>query len=335
MDQRLRVQSFAFGNCQICGKDCSNRCSACKAVFYCCKLHQQQHWPLHKRVCTPEASNKDDKCTGGKLTNGVFNDRNNESRITSEMAYRLYDEYIGNDKSGIFVLPNYHSQLNGLNIEFEDTEIPGLKIIQSFLTEEEHDHLASMALLERGESFGKDEMYRGPYDNMKITMPYISSVEMYFILKRIVGRLIGMNLIPHFPHQLTINYYEPNQGLLNHTDNVDVIKEHVVGISLLSSCVINFTKCLNGKVESRYSQQTSSPSENEVGYQPVRQYFLHPGSVMIQSGEVRYQWQHGIEANPIHRIGKVTVVRQFRISLQLSDFDSQYFHHPEVQKLML
>jgi alkylated DNA repair dioxygenase AlkB len=81
---------------------------------------------------------------------------------------------------------------------------------------------------------------------------------MYFYCKNIVNRLIEKQFVPHFPHQLTINYYEPNEGLLSHTDNIDVIKEWVIGISLLSSCVITFTK----------------GSDNEI---EEKNYFLHPG----------------------------------------------------------
>jgi alkylated DNA repair dioxygenase AlkB len=133
---------------------------------------------------------------------------------------------------------------------------------------------------------------------------------MYFFLKNIVSRLIAKGLFPHFPPQLTINYYEPDEGLMSHTDNVDVIKEWIVGISLLSSCLIYFT--------------------NRDGF--VREYFLHPGSVMIQSGEARYEWKHGISAEPIHRHENISVSRSYRISLQLSSFDESYFSHPDTQK---
>ena len=26
-------------------------CAACRGVVYCCKEHQQQHWPSHKAAC--------------------------------------------------------------------------------------------------------------------------------------------------------------------------------------------------------------------------------------------------------------------------------------------
>jgi hypothetical protein len=56
---------------------------------------------------------------------------------------------------------------------------------------------------------------------------------------------------------------------------------------------------------------------------------------MIQSGEVRYKWKHGISPETIHKIDNVSIVRNSRISLQLSDFIPTYFDHPDVQKLKI
>jgi hypothetical protein len=27
------------------------KCAACQAAVYCCKAHQEQHWPAHKAAC--------------------------------------------------------------------------------------------------------------------------------------------------------------------------------------------------------------------------------------------------------------------------------------------
>jgi alkylated DNA repair dioxygenase AlkB len=86
---------------------------------------------------------------------------------------------------------------------------------------------------------------------------------------------------------LTINYYEPSEGLAHHTDNPKIIKELVVGkahirkvipillgFSLLSPCIMTFTHTKTKRVE---------------------EVVLEPRTVMIQRGEVRYDWTHGIE----------------------------------------
>uniref|UniRef100_A0A1B6FV33 MYND-type domain-containing protein n=2 Tax=Cuerna arida TaxID=1464854 RepID=A0A1B6FV33_9HEMI len=38
--------------CAVCRKPAGHRCSVCKAVNYCSKEHQKQHWKLHKLECS-------------------------------------------------------------------------------------------------------------------------------------------------------------------------------------------------------------------------------------------------------------------------------------------
>jgi pre-rRNA-processing protein TSR4 len=51
------------GLCEVCGCRGAFSCSACKAVRYCCKAHQKQHYKLHKPLCTIEGSD-----TKGKVS---------------------------------------------------------------------------------------------------------------------------------------------------------------------------------------------------------------------------------------------------------------------------
>jgi len=161
-------------------------------------------------------------------------------------------------------------------------------------------------------------------------MPFISSVGMYFYLRNIIQRLIEQGFAPHFPQQLTINYYESNEGLFPHTDNVDIIKEWVIGISLLSSCIITFSPRMDPG-----SKDTINEENDHFGSEKSQHYLLRPGSIMIQSGEARYSWKHGISPSSEQTLGNVSIQRQYRISLQLSDFEESYFDHPETQKLRI
>jgi alkylated DNA repair dioxygenase AlkB len=170
-----------------------------------------------------------------------------------------------------------------------------------------------MALEERQYAARGDE--KGDYGHTMCTMPFIPSVGMYFFVKRIMDRLIEGDHIPYSPRQMTINYYEPNEGLRPHTDNPTVIKEWIVGFSLLSSCVIDFT---------------SNTDPNKSFH-----YLLHPGSVMIQQGDARYNWQHGISPHTTHRLGHTIIKRSYRISLQFSDFVPSFWLHPETKKMMV
>lgn len=60
---------------------------------------------------------------------------------------------------------------------------------------------------------------------------------------------------------------------------------------------------------------------------------------MIQSGEARYEWKHGIFPgntqffSPRFSPQEMVLERGHRISLQFSDFDPSFFILPEIEKL--
>lgn len=37
--------------CAECQQPAELKCSACKAIWYCGKEHQKQHWKIHKATC--------------------------------------------------------------------------------------------------------------------------------------------------------------------------------------------------------------------------------------------------------------------------------------------
>ena len=39
------------GECPVCTKVAENKCTACKAVFYCSRDCQKKHWKTHKFDC--------------------------------------------------------------------------------------------------------------------------------------------------------------------------------------------------------------------------------------------------------------------------------------------
>ncbi|KAK2574936.1 hypothetical protein KPH14_008703 [Odynerus spinipes] len=39
------------GECPICGKHATLKCSGCRRSFYCSKEHQKEDWPRHKLIC--------------------------------------------------------------------------------------------------------------------------------------------------------------------------------------------------------------------------------------------------------------------------------------------
>ena len=42
--------------CEICGALARNKCSKCKAAWYCSRAHQRDHWRSHRHRCGTEAA---------------------------------------------------------------------------------------------------------------------------------------------------------------------------------------------------------------------------------------------------------------------------------------
>eukprot|EP00906_Rhabdomonas_costata_P028748 RCo040652 len=95
--------------------------------------------------------------------------------------------------------------------------------------------------------------------------------------------------------QCIVNRYAPGEGIRNHKE-LDYFDDGVVGISLLSSCVLTLTP------------------EDEGQPVPV---LLQPGDVYIMHGIARYHWFHGIEATSQDVYDGIVIPRKLRISVTL------------------
>eukprot|EP00079_Xenopus_tropicalis_P021245 XP_012812513.1 PREDICTED: alkylated DNA repair protein alkB homolog 8 isoform X2 [Xenopus tropicalis] len=85
-------------------------------------------------------------------------------------------------------------------------------------------------------------------------------------------KCVQIGLIKHDPDQLTINQYEPGQGIPPHVDTHSAFEDEILSLSLGAEIVMDF-KHPNGSVV------------------PV---MLPQRSLLIMSGESRYLWTHGI-----------------------------------------
>lgn len=78
-----------YGECKICGKECRRRCEKCPWIFYCCREHQIEDWPEHKKNCKNIDWGDDGVARAGKdLAAGV--------------------DIL--ERSTIFVSPRYHTE---------------------------------------------------------------------------------------------------------------------------------------------------------------------------------------------------------------------------------
>ena len=194
-------------------------------------------------------------------------------------------------------------------------DVPGLTVLPDYCSDEEHQCLLDLANDQKPTD--RPEWLIGtPYEHVCVTCPQVPTVELYIVLRSICSRLQRDGLIDHMPRTLTINYYEPHEGLRPHTDNPDVIAELVLSISLGSACVMDFASAVDSR---------------------RRAVLLEPRTVVIMQGAVRYEWTHGIACGATHALpdGSGDVVRGSRVSVQLSDFDPRFFSTEAVQRRRL
>ncbi len=107
-------------------------------------------------------------------------------------------------------------------------------------------------------------------------------------------KLKSEGYFPKLPDQVIINEYQPGQGIAPHIDCVPCFEETIASLSLGSPCVMEFTNPATGE------------KINQL---------LEPRSLLIFSGEARYQWRHGIAARKTDKYEGHIIQRGRRISL--------------------
>uniref|UniRef100_A0A182WDY8 Fe2OG dioxygenase domain-containing protein n=1 Tax=Anopheles minimus TaxID=112268 RepID=A0A182WDY8_9DIPT len=112
-------------------------------------------------------------------------------------------------------------------------------------------------------------------------------------------QLLHPELHWHIPDQLTVNQYEPGQGIPPHVDTHSAFDDPILSLSLGSDIVMEFKQPSSGK-----QICVDLPSR----------------SLLIMAGESRYDWTHGITPRKMDTIpspnGDLTVrKRKLRVSL--------------------
>ncbi|GAA5979296.1 hypothetical protein JCM10908_002870 [Rhodotorula pacifica] len=91
------------------------------------------------------------------------------------------------------------------------------------------------------------------------------------------------------PMQAIFNCYHPGQGISPHVDLPDRYGDAVVGLSLLSSTVMEFRRL--PLAHSSAQTRTGGRGDRFPDAYAVR---LRPGDVYVLSGDARWNWTHGI-----------------------------------------
>ncbi len=229
---------------------------------------------------------------------------------------------------------------NGLPSEPEDVslesthniDVPGCKVINEFITKEEEDLLLrgiegevndwdaavwELILSRRVQHYGFPFNYRTLLLDYAAETPQIPNVcadlgrEMMKEYNQIVDSN-GDSIIDEGSRempitQLTINEYEPGQGIAGHIDSHACFGP----IIFILSCNAGITMTLQKRVE------TNKDENDYICQLPIgtkRHLWLPERSLLILHGDARNKWSHGISNRRFDKVNGVVMEREKRIS---------------------
>lgn len=239
-------------------------------------------------------------------------------------------------------------------------QIPGLFIIEDFLTEDEekgilsqtnllpwwnptkdtsstptqeinlqsHKHTHTLLMKRRVQHFG----YEFKYDilNVDLSSPLTDFYSfpppfLYELTNRISSLTSSLSLTdnsgkPWYPDQLTINEYNPGQGLAAHVDTHSAFEDIIVLVSLGSRCVMEFIRDPQYNSNTDQKENECESTQDQIKFDEKRKeiykYVTLPRrSVCILSEESRYLWAHYIPQRKYDNIDGEISKRDTRVSL--------------------
>ncbi|CDS06212.1 hypothetical protein LRAMOSA08740 [Lichtheimia ramosa] len=182
------------------------------------------------------------------------------------------------------------------------TQIPGLIVIEDFVTEQEEDVLVrevdSRTWCGLGVSPNPELKRRTQQYGHLFSYRYRKVLEKYGPLPdfthAVVTRIMENKLMPKEPDHLLVNEYNAGQGIMPHTDAPALFGLAILSLSLLSACVMKFTH-----VETGDSIDILLPRR----------------SMLVMTGDARYLYKHSISKDLVETSSEgVTVHRDRRVS---------------------
>jgi len=190
----------------------------------------------------------------------------------------------------------------------EDVTVPGLFLVENFvddllqakLMEEfgSEDAPWKESLSRRVQHYGFSFSYRTLMIDYTKPTPKLSPIcdEVATGILSTCKTMIDEETLPF--NQLTINEYLPGQGISSHTDTHACFGSILCILSLNSGIVMTMTK--------------NKPSADKVDSK--KHILLPAGSLLILSGDARYNWSHGINQRKFDNVNGSLVERERRIS---------------------
>jgi alkylated DNA repair dioxygenase AlkB len=188
--------------------------------------------------------------------------------------------------------------------------IAGLTLMDNFITAKEHDDLLrsiqqqrwSTQLSRRVMQFGWAYSYSRTAAFPDKTTPIPD------FMQPVCNQLVESKWFSVPPDQIIVNEYKPGQGIAAHTDNVRFFSDTVASLTLASHCIMILNNKATGETHSLY---------------------LRPRSLLVLSGEARYDWTHEIKKikkdEIMNALGKqITVERGTRVSVTFRNMKSTH-----------
>ena len=179
-------------------------------------------------------------------------------------------------------------------------EIKGLKILFNFISEEEEKELLNNIdksnwltdLKRRVQHYG----YKYDYKARRIDQSFFIG-EIPKWMKYLSDRLQQQKIIDFVPDQAIINEYIDEQGIAAHIDCKPCFGDTIISISLAGQCVMNFQK------DQPCAEQNKIP------------LLIQPKTLIVMTGESRFNWYHGIAGRKLDKFNGQTHKRQRRVSI--------------------
>ena len=162
----------------------------------------------------------------------------------------------------------------------------GLTIIEDFLSTSEEDSLVSLIncdFAQKSTNHSENNLkhrkvlhygYSFKYGSNDVDLSDpLANTEPPSLIKQLIDKVIDTGLCSERPDQVTVNKYEPGQGISDHVDNPDAFGKHIISVSMCA--------------------QTIFEMRHRKGYHV--NLLLKPRSLLIMSGESRYVWSHAIK----------------------------------------
>jgi alkylated DNA repair dioxygenase AlkB len=193
---------------------------------------------------------------------------------------------------------NYNKEETSVGSLAEVSNISGLTYMPGFVTSQEERDLLGVInnsiwltdLKRRVQHYG----YK--YDYKRRSLDYSMFIgEMPDWTKIIIDKIVGQKIMIERPDQLIVNEYLPGQGIADHIDCEPCFEDTIISLSLGSTCIMEF--------------------KNKHDKKQKREFLLEPRSLVVMTGESRYEWTHGIPSREKDKwLGKL-IHRKTRISL--------------------